>query len=171
MKRLEDLTKEELVRYVQDLSKRWLAHDGLWFQAAEARHGMEEAIELDRMAWERFTAIEAKRTLEVIGREPGGGLDALEEALAFRLYAHVNVQRVERPDPKTLEFTMEACRVQAARRRKGLPDFPCKPVGTVEYEGFARAVDPRIRTECVFCPPDAHPEGAFCRWRFTLEDD
>ena len=57
----EDLSKEELLDFIGDLAKNWLAHDGLWFQAVEQRFGMDIAIELDRKAWETFTVIEAKR--------------------------------------------------------------------------------------------------------------
>ena len=30
-------------------------------------------------------------------------------------------------------------------------------------------IDSRIKTRCIFCPPDDHPENAFCRWEFSLE--
>ena len=56
-------------------------------------------------------------------------------------------------------FVMRDCRVQSARKRKGLPDFPCKSVGVVEYGEFAKTIDPRIRTRCIACPPDAHAAG------------
>lgn len=60
--------------------------------------------------------------------------------------------------------------MQTTRRRKGLPDDPCKEAGLVEYTEFARAVDPRIRTGCLGCPPDPHPDDWYCAWEFTLED-
>ena len=34
---------------------------------------------------------------------------------------------------------------------------------------FAKAVDPRIKTQCLHDSPDA-PEGLFCGWDFTLDD-
>ena len=99
----------------------------------------------------------------------GGGLPALEQALGLRLYSVVNQQRVEWSDDRQrLRFIMHQCHVQATRRRKGLPDFPCKQVGIVEFETFAKTVDPRIVTKCVQCPPDA-PEGQYCAWEFTLQ--
>jgi len=167
-RRPEDLSREQLLEYARDLSKRWLAHDGLWFLAVEDEFGIETALELDRRAWEKFTVLEAKRIMRLLGIEQGGGLDALEVALNFRLYANINEQSIERPDERSLLFTMKTCRVQEARKRKGLPDFPCKPVGLVEYANFAKTIDERIRTECVFCPPDEHPEDAFCRWMFRI---
>ena len=84
---------------------------------------------------------------------------ALRDERAFRherhrLYARLNVQEVTELSDRRAVFVMRDCRVQSARKRKGLPDFPCKSVGIVEYSEFARAVDPRIRTECIACPPD-----------------
>jgi len=156
---------------LEDAAKNWLAHDGLWFLAAEGEFDMETAIELDRRAWERFTVIEAKRIMKRHGIEPGGGIPALKKALQYRLYAHLNVQEMIDVDERTFIFRMNDCRVQAARKRKGLPDFPCKSVGEVEYANFAHAIDPRFRTRCIACPPDPHPEEYWCAWEFTLVEE
>jgi hypothetical protein len=165
---LRSLEKDELVRIIADDAKNWLAHDGLWFQAVEAAHGMEAAIAADRAAWERFTVIEAKRIMERLGIEPGGGIPALLECLRHRLYARLNVQEATEVTDQRAVFVMRDCRVQTARKRKGLPDFPCKSVGLVEYAEFAKVVDPRIRTHCLACPPDDHPDDAWCAWEFTI---
>jgi hypothetical protein len=167
---LRSLDKEELVRIAMDDAKNWLAHDGLWFQAVESARGMDEAIAADRAAWERFTVIEARRILERLGREPGGGIPALLECLRHRLYARLNVQEAIEVSERRAVLVLRDCRVQSARRRKGLPPFPCKEVGLVEYAGFARTVDPRIATRCLSCPPDDHPADAWCAWEFTIAD-
>jgi hypothetical protein len=126
---LNSLPKDTLIEMLEDQAKNWLAHDGLWFQAVEKEYGMDTAIELDKEAWISFTQIEAKRIMGRHGIEPGGGIPALKTALQFRLYARINEQSLIEIDPKTLQFEMNDCRVQSARKRKGLPDFPCKPVG------------------------------------------
>ena len=166
---LQRMSKEQLVRLVVDDAKNWLAHDGLWFQAVEAAHGMEAAIEADRAAWERFTVIEANRIMERLGMKPGGGIPALVECLKHRLYARLNRQEAIEVTESRAVFRMVKCRVQSTRRRKGLPDFPCKEVGIVEYAGFARTVDPRIRTRCIACPPDPGSRDFYCAWEFALE--
>jgi hypothetical protein len=166
---LRDMTKEQLIAIVLDDAKNWLAHDGLWFQAIEAAHGMDAALEADRVAWERFTVIEATRILARLGLAPGGGIPALVECLKHRLYARLNAQEAVEVTERRAVFRMIDCRVQSTRRRKGLPDFPCKSVGLVEYTGFARTIDPRIVTRCITCPPDVPNGSWFCAWEFTLE--
>ena len=165
----DHLTREQLEQLLTDFAKRWLAHDGLWFQAVERAFGMETAIELDRQAWEKFTVLEAKRIMALLQMQPGGGLPALKKALGFRLYSLVNEQEIVDAGADSFIFRMKDCRVQTARKRKNMAEFPCRPVGLAEYGGFARAIDPRIQTRCLACPPDPHPESYYCAWEFKIE--
>ena len=167
---LLSLPKEILVDMLEDQAKNWLAHDGLWFQAVEDRYGKEVAIQLDKKAWITFTQIEAKRIMKRHEIGPQGGIPALKKALQFRLYARINEQSLIDEGPNILRFEMNDCRVQSARNRKGLVDFPCQSVGIAEYAYFAHTIDPRFRTEVICCPPDPHPDEYYCAWRFTLEE-
>lgn len=165
-----NMDRDQLLVALEGFAKNWLAHDGCWFLAAEERLGLEAAIELDAQAWGRFAAAEARRLMQLFDIPPNGGLEALERALERRMYALVNAQHSEWSDDRTtLRFVMDRCRVQETRRRKGLDDFPCKPVGMVEFSTFARTVDPRIEVRCLHCPPDA-PEGAACAWEFRVAE-
>lgn len=166
---LAALSRETLELMLDDFAKNWLAHDGLWFQAVEKQYGMEKAIQLDTEAWEQFTIIEAKRIMALHNIPPNSGLEGLKKALGYRLYAVLNTQEIRNETPHSFEFYMVDCRVQSARHRKGLALFPCKSVGLVEYTGFARTVDARIRTEIVCAPPDPQAgQGHFCGWRFSI---
>ncbi len=166
---LQKLTKDELVDLLQDAAKNWLAHDGLWFQAVEEKYGIEVAIERDTAAWARFTVIEAQRIMKRHNIPQNGGIPALVKALQYRLYAYINVQEIIEVSDTRCVFRMTNCRVQAARNRKNLPDFPCKPVGLVEYANFAKTIDSRIETRCIACPPDDHPPEYYCAWEFSLK--
>lgn len=166
---LVKLSKDELIDYIGDLSKNWLAIDGTWFLATEEKYGIENAIELDKKSWERFTVIEAKRILKRFKIPRDGGIPALIKALKFRVYANINKQEIIEVSKNRCVFRMNDCRVQSARKRKGLNDFPCKAVGLVEYSGFAKTIDPRIETKCICCPPDQHPEDFYCAWEFSLK--
>ncbi len=169
IKEISDFSKDELSELLRDAAVNWLAHDGLWFRAVEDKFGLEAAMELDAKAWEKFTELEAKRIMKRINLPEGGGIPALVQALKLRLYAHINVQEISEVTADRLVFRMRSCRVQEARERQGLAPFPCKPVGIVEYGGFARTIDPRIETRCLTCPPDPRAENTWCAWEFILK--
>ena len=165
---LKELPRETLEGMLADFAKNWLAHDGLWFQAVENETDMQTAIKLDTEAWEKFTKIEAKRIMARLNIEPNGGHDSLKKARGFRLYAVLNEQTITEETADSFIFKMVDCRVQSARKRKELPPFPCKSVGIVEYTEFAKTIDPRIKTECIACPPDKGERDFYCGWKFSI---
>ncbi len=164
---LDRLSKDELIGIIEDEAKNWLAHDGLWFQAVEKHYGIEDAIELDKEAWGYFTVIEARRIIKRIGLPKESGLDGLKKALTFRMYGRINEQTISRKNG-SLILKMTNCRVQAARERKQMDYFPCKPVGIIEYSKFAETIDGRIKTECIACPPDESERNFHCGWKFSI---
>jgi hypothetical protein len=169
MNKYEDMDRDALLQTLRMFAANWLAHDGCWFLAAEERFGIDAAIHLDEQSWARFAAVEARRITTTFNLPAEGGLPALEQALGLRMYALINDQRTEwSSDRSCLRFVLDRCKVQETRRKKGLPDFPCKSVGIVEFSTFARTIDPRIKTRCVHCPPDAL-ENQYCAWEFSVE--
>jgi hypothetical protein len=165
---LLNMPKTELLKLLDAAAVNWLANDGVWFQAVEFASGMNDAKRCNDSCWAHFSPFEAwaiKRFLDIGDRS---GLEGLKKALNFRVYARINVQSFADDGPDAFIFRMNACRVQVARKNKNLPDYPCKSAGLVEYTYFARAIDPRIQTECIGCPPDAHPDDWYCAWRFYL---
>lgn len=165
---LKNLSRDDLSDLLRQVAVNWLANDGIWFQAVEGRYGMNDAKRCNDTCWTRFSPFEAFRIKTLLGLPEQGGLPALKRALRFRLYALINEQSIEEIDDTAFIFRMNNCRVQSARKRRGLPDYPCKSAGMVEYPRFAETIDSRIRTECVGCPPDAHPDEWFCAWKFTM---
>lgn len=164
---LMELNKEQLIELIEIHSKSCIALDGVWFQSVEADEGMDAAMLHDAHAWERFTVIEAKRIKQFLELDDRPGLEGLERALCFRFYANLNEHEFVR-DGNRLIYTMRKCRVQSARERKGMPFHPCKPVGVLEYAGFARTIDERITCTCLSCFPDVTDETCACKWEFTL---
>jgi hypothetical protein len=161
-------SREELLLLIADIAKTWVAGDGVWFQAVEAPHGMAEAKLVNDACWSKFAWLEAARIKRVLGIEKQGGLAGLDRALRLRLYSSINAHESKWDADGNLEFRMTECRVQSARRRKGMEDYPCKSGGFIEYTEFAKSIDSRIVCECVYCPPDRMPDEQFCWWRFKI---
>jgi len=168
-KALLEMDRGELKKLLDGFCANWLANDGVWFQAVEFKDGMNDAKRCNDSVWGQFSPLEAWSIKRFLGLSDRPGLAGLKKALGFRIYAQINTQSIIEENPGSLVFQMNECRVQSARKRKNLDDYPCKSAGLVEYTYFARSIDDRIETECIGCPPDAHPAEWFCAWRFTLK--
>ena len=167
--KIKDLSKGELFELLEIFAKNWLAHDGCWFLSLEKRYDLQTAIDVDIESWRKFTVIEAKRLIGFLKLGKNSGLQGLKKALFFRLYSCLNEDEVLiNEQDQTLEYRVKSCRVQSARRRKGLADFPCKQVGIVEYGLFAKTIDQRFETTAISCPPEIINDDYHCIWKFKL---
>jgi hypothetical protein len=165
---LLNMADEAMDELMKNTAINWLANDGVWFQTVEFSRNMTDAKACNDACWQYFSPFEAVSIKQLLGLPENPGLEGLKKALNFRLYACINIQSIVDEGPDSFVFQMNDCRVQAARKRKNLDDYPCKSGGTVEYTTFARAIDSRIQTECIGCPPDKHPEEWYCAWRFRI---
>ncbi|MBU3917753.1 cytosolic protein [bacterium] len=166
----KEMTRETKLELLKDIGINWLANDGIWFQAVENRIGLFDAKRTNDTCWTRYSPFEASRIKELLGLPELAGISGLKDALSFRMYSLINEQSIEEVDENSIILRMNNCRVQAARKRKGLEDYHCKSAGIVEYRTFAETIDKRIKTECIGCPPDEHPVEWFCAWKFTLTE-
>ena len=170
--KMDEDTSTELMKVI---AKNWLVNDGVWFQAVEFDRGMNDAKRCNDSCWAQFSPYEANSIKTFLNLGENSGLDGLKKALGFRMYSMINKQTIvdevkEGETENSFEFQMNECRVQVARQRKDLDDYPCKSGGLVEYAYFARAIDERIKTECIACPPDDHPTDWYCAWRFSIDN-
>ena len=161
---LDALTREELIELLEIT-----ALDGTWFQSLEREQGMDAAMEHDRTAWRRFVPSEARRLKKLLGLSDSCGLEGLAEALPLRCTSLANEWEIRWEDDGSLAFRITDCRVQNARKRKGMDFHPCKSVGELEYAGFAAGLDDRIQCECVSCYPAIADDTCNCAWRFRME--
>ncbi|MFT5727431.1 MAG: hypothetical protein ACI8PB_001566 [Desulforhopalus sp.] len=166
---LLDMDGEKLNELKTRMAKNWLVGDGVWFQTIERAKGMNEAKRCNDSCWAHFSPFEAHSIKQLLDLPAQSGLEGLKRALGFRVYACINTQSVVEETDDSFVFQMNKCRVQDARKRKGLDDYPCKSAGLVEYSYFASAIDNRIKTDCIGCPPDSHPDDWYCAWKFSMK--
>jgi len=167
-KPLLDLSLEKLDLLRENAAINWLANDGVWFQAVETNRGMFDAKRCNDSCWSNFSPFEAWSVKRLLDLPENPGLEGLKSALKMRLYGTINKQEIIEETENSFVFRMVDCRVQSARKRKNLEDYPCKSGGMAEYPTFAETIDSRIKTECIGCPPDDHPENWYCAWRFYI---
>jgi hypothetical protein len=166
---LVNMEKERLIGLINAMSANWLTGDGVWFRTVEDNHDMYTSKRCNDTCWTRYSPVEASIIKAFLHLPELSGLDGLERALRFRLYANINQQAIER-SADGLVLRMLRCLVQKTRGSQGLPDYPCKSAGLVEFDTFARTIDSRIRTDCISCPPDGHPKEWYCAWHFRITE-
>lgn len=168
---LTKMEKDKADELLKAFCINWLANDGIWFQAVENTKDMNDAKRCNDSCWAQFSPFEAASIKRFLGLDGNAGLDGLKKALNYRIYSCINKQEITAETDNSFVFQMVDCRVQAARKRKNLPLYPCKSAGLVEYTYFATAIDERIETECLGCPPDdVENENYYCAWKFSIND-
>ena len=69
---------------------------------------------------------------------------------------------------KRAVLSIDRCRTQEARLKKGSSEFPCKKVRFGYLKNFAKTLNPNTEVNCIVCPPDKHPTNLWCKWEFRL---
>ena len=160
---LSQVSKEALL----SLQRNYLTCDGLWFLAVEEKYGLDVAVEIDLKVQEKLTPILAKRIAKVFGITEMG-IPGLAKTLrldpVWAAYTHEWPVLTEKKS--VIRFT--GCPTQEARIRDQRPEFPCKPVGVVWFEGLLKVFLPEAKVRCVFCPPDSHPADTWCEWEIEV---
>lgn len=169
-KSLLNLPEDKIDEFREAVAVNWLANDGVWFQAVEFSEGMFPAKACNDAAWGQFSPYEAIRIKRLLNLTAFPGIEGLKRAMELRLYGAVNIQSFGNETDTSVDFYMNNCRVQSARKRKGLDDYPCKSAGIIEYSTFAATIDARIKTKVIGCPPDKHPDEWNCGWHFYIEE-
>jgi hypothetical protein len=163
----ENQLKDLFFVHIRDM---W-AVDGLYFLGIESRFGTESAIEIDRQVWESMGAIECKRLIKIFNVQEDRPFDKFVDLIKAASW----FLDLENKDLKydsgvnKITITNFRCRVQNTRLKKGLSEFPCKPVRFGFMESFAKTYNPNIKVNCIICPPDEHPEDLWCQWEFINE--
>lgn len=163
---IDSLEAPALREYIQFLLRQYRVMDSFWYLYLTELFDEATADRLNEKVWGKIPALGARDLMKRFHlREKG--LKGFVQALRYWPWQIIVGYRIEENADEVI-ISVPSCPTQEARLKHGLKVYHCKEMHRLEFESFAREIDPRIQTECVFAPPDPHPPELICQWRFHL---
>ena len=164
----DQMKKKDLRNYINFLLWHYRVIDAFWYLNISEQFDDSTADDLNEKVWGKAAAMAARdlRQRFNIGEQGLGGF--VKTLQYFPWCIIVGYQIRETPDEVILH--VPDCPTQTARIKRGLNEYACRAMHQEEFSHFAREIDSRIQVECLFAPPDPHPDDMMCKWRFFIRE-
>ncbi len=165
----DHMTADELRTYLFFLLRHYRVMDSFWFIYINEMFDQPTAELINEKVWERVSGLAAKELVEKFDIQEKGLAGFVKAQQLYPWCALIGYEFERHADEVLL--SVPSCPTQVARLKRGLGEYHCKEMHKKEFVNFARAIDEQIQVECLYAPPDDHPDNMFCQWRFSIKDE
>jgi len=170
--KLEDFSKDALLRLFHTTAKLYLGMDGVWHSLIREKFGEQVARDLDVEVWSRATPIEISRTMAAMN------IQGDDVATLFKVFqcdpgtAGVGDVECELKDKNHGIYTVKRCSSLEHFERHGDIEgikWACEVIDTAMWTATTIPVNPKIKVTPLKRPPRKSKDEIACQWEFRLE--
>ena len=173
--KMEDFSKEALIRLWQAGGKMYVGVDGLWHDMVKERYGDEVALELSTAIWlkrggSQMEVRRVRQAMNILGDDVASYLKFLQVDPGF---AGVMDIECELKDKNRGVVTVKRCRPLEWCERQGDTELQKHLCEVLDQEGFQLGVeqfDPKMKAVPVKLPPRKSRDEIACQWEFKIEE-
>ncbi len=173
--KMEDFSKEALVRLWKAGGKMYVGLDGLWYNAIQDAYGDDVARKMSESIWlERGgSEMEVRRVREAGNITEDDVASYLKMLQIDPGFAAVMDIQCELLDEKRGVVTVKKCRVLQALERMGDPSRIEHLCHIIEPHGFQVGVEqfnPQMKATPLQLPPRKDKNDIACKWEFRIDE-
>jgi hypothetical protein len=171
--KLQDFSKDALVRLWHAAAMLYVGLDGLYYSWARKKWGEQLAAELDAEMWRRAAYLDVRRARETMN------IHGDDVAALFKVYqcdagvAGKMDAEYELKNKNHGVLTARRCRSLEYYERHGetmLQKNVCEVIDVQGFRNTARLINPNIRVTPLKLPPRRSKDEIACQWEFKIEE-
>lgn len=168
--KLEDFSKDVLVKLLKMCGRLYLAVDGFWYLSVKEKMNNDMALDCDLWVWRKQCRNEIERITKLLNIQEK---DVVSFFKAFQLSPWTwNLQYAM--EVKSSNFgilTVTQCSILEALEKEGegRERTFCKEVESIMFRMYLDYFNPRIGVRFLKLPPRKNKQEIACQWEFKID--
>ncbi len=163
---LSRLSRDQLLDFIELVQKNFWNLQNNWMAYINNEYGEEAAVKGDSHCYGANAKVQMYRLRKMFDLKDD--LQSIMDAMILSTIWVNSEYEIRKIDENRFGLKVTNCYQQVRRVEDGMGELGCKPAGLAICEAAIEVINPGAGVKCLFCPPDEHPDDAWCEWEFEL---